>query len=117
ETESEVVEIFLGERGNAEDGARDIDALVLAEQSAVHDIAFDVRALDRAYAQLDLAIGKKDARAGLHVLGEGAEGGGEGSFVADDVARGDDDLAAGLQENGIVILELAGADLGALEIL
>ena len=50
-------------------------------------------------------------------MGEGAEGGGEGSFVADDVARGDDDLAAGLQENGIVILELAGADLGALEIL
>ena len=96
---------------------RNVDALVLAEQAAIHNVTFDVAADDGADAELDLAVGKQDARAGLHVLGKRLESGGECSLVAQDFARSNGDGAAGLQQDGLVIFERSGADLGTLEVL
>src|SRR6266567_1541810 len=114
--EDEVFLVLLGERGDLDGDAGKVDALVLAEHSAVDDDEGDVGALDLLDVQLDEAVGEQDAGAGLEVLGEGLEGGANEGGGAFDLLRGDGEALAGDEQDGPVALKLAGADLGPLEI-
>ena len=67
-------------------------------------------------AQLDEAVGEQDAGAGLEVFGERLEGGADERGGAFDLARGDGEALAGDQQHGLVVLQLAGADLRALQV-
>ncbi len=67
-------------------------------------------------AQLDEAVGEKDAGAGFEVLGEGLEGGADEGGGALDLARSDGEALARYELDGLVALELAGADLGTLKV-
>ena len=76
----------------------------------------DVFAFDLLDAQLDEAVGEEDAGAGLEVFGEGLEDGADEGGGAFDLARGDGEALAGDELDGLVVFELAGADLGALQV-
>ncbi len=114
--EDEVFLVLLGERGDLDGDAGEIDALVLAEHAAVDDLADDVDAFDVLDAELDEAVGEQDAGAGLEVFGEGLEDGADEGGGAFDLARGDGEAFAGDELDGLVVLELAGANLGALQV-
>ena len=114
--EDEVFLVLFGERGNFDGDAGEIDALVFAEHAAVDDLADDIDAFDLLDAQFDEAVGEQDAGAGLEVFGEGLEGGADESGGAFDLARGDGEALASDELDGLVALELAGADLGTLQV-
>ncbi len=114
--EDEVFFVLLGERGDLDRDAREVDALVLAEHAAVDDLADDVGALDVVDVKFDEAVGEQDAGAGLEVLGERLEGGADESGGAFDLAGCDGEELACDELDGLVSLELAGADLGALQV-
>ena len=114
--EDEVFFVLLGERGDVDGDAGEVDALVFAEHAAVDDLAGDVGAFDGLDAQLDEAVGEEDAGAGFEILGEGLEGGADEGGGAFDLARGDGEALAGDELDGLVTFELAGADLGALQV-
>ena len=96
--------------------AWEIDALVFAEHATVDDFADDIGFVDALDVEFDEAVGEEDAGPGLEVLGEGLEGGADDRGGADDVARGDGEGLAGDELDGLVVLELGGAALGALEV-
>ncbi len=114
--EDQILLVFLGERGDLDGDAGEIDALVLAEHAAVDDDAGDVGAFDLLDAEFDEAVGEEDAGAGLEVFGEGLEGGTDEGGGAFDLARGDGEALAGDELDGLVVLELAGADLWPLQV-
>ena len=114
--EDEVFFVLLGERGDVDGDAGEVDALVLAEHAAVDDLADYVFAFDGLDAELDEAVGEEDAGAVFEVFGEGLEGGADEGGGAFDLARGDGEALAGDELDGLVVLELAGADLGTLQV-
>ena len=114
--EDEVFLVLLGERWDVDGDAGEVDAFVFAEHAAVDDLAVDVAALDGLDAKLDEAVGEEDAGAAFEVFGEGLEGGADESGGAFDLAWGDGEALAGDELDGLVVLELAGADLGALQV-
>ena len=114
--EDEVFFVFFGERGDVDGDAGEVDALVFAEHAAVDDLADDVFAVDAVDDQLDEAVGEEDAGAVFEIFGEGGEGGADHGGGAFDLVRGDGEAVAGDEEDGLVVLELAGADLGALQV-
>ena len=116
DSEDEVFFVFFGERRNVDGDTGQVDSLVLAEHAAVDDLAGDVDALDGFDAELDEAVGEEDARAGFEVLGEGLEGGADERGGAFDLAWSDGETFACDELDGLVVLELAGADLGPLQV-
>ena len=66
--------------------------------------------------EFDEAVGEQDAGAGLEIFGERLEGGADERGGAFDLAGRDGEALAGDQLDGLVVLELAGADLGALQV-
>ena len=112
----EVFFVLFGERGDLDGDAGEVDALVFAEHAAVDDLADDVGAFELLDAQLDEAVGEQDAGAGLEVFGERGEDGADEGGGAFDLARRDGEALAGDELDGLVILELAGADLGPLQV-
>ena len=105
ERELEVFCVFLRQRGRAHQDAGKIDALVFAQQAAVDNIAGHVLAVHFVDAQLDESVGEQNARALLHVFGEGLEGGAHQRCRARHVARCDDEPVAGLEQHGQMIFE------------
>jgi hypothetical protein len=67
-------------------------------------------------AQLDQAVGEQNARALLDVFSQRLEGGAHQRCRARNVARRDGEPLAGLEQHGLVIFQLRGADLGALQV-
>ena len=116
DSEDEVFFVLFSQRRDLDGDAGQVDALVLAEHAAVDDLADDVDAFDGFDAQLDEAVGEENAGAGFEVLGEGLEGGADERGGAFDLARGDGETLAGDELDGLMVLELAGADLGALQV-
>ena len=114
--EYEVLLVLVGERGDFDGDAGEVDALVLAERAAVDNLADYVLAFDHVDAQLDEAVGEEDAGTMLQVFCEGLEDGADHGGGAFDLTRGDDKALACDELDGLVVLELAGANLGALEV-
>ncbi len=114
--EDEVFFVLFGERGDVDGDAGQVDSLVFTEHSAVDDLADDVETFDGLDAEFDEAVGEQDAGAGLEVFSERLEGGTDKSGVAFNLARSDGEELAGDELDGLVAFQLAGADLGALQI-
>ncbi len=114
--EDQVFFIFFGQRRNLDRNAGEIDALVLAQRAAVDDLADDVVAVDGADVELDQAVGEQDARSGLEVFGQRGEGGADFLCGALHLVRRDGERLAGDQLHGLVVDELAGANLRALQV-
>ena len=112
----EVFLVLLGKRGDFDGDTGEIDAFVLAEGSAVDDLADDVYTFDGFDAKFNQAVGEQDAGAGLKIFRERGEGGSDHGRGACDLARGDGEALASDELDGLVILEFAGADLGTLEV-
>jgi len=89
---------------------------VLTEHAAVDDVADHVLVNDLTDAQLDQTIGEQNARALLDVLCQSLEGGADQLGGARNLTRGDRQPFAFLQQNRLAILQIARADLRALQI-
>ena len=70
---------------------------------------------DAGHGEAEVAIVEQDLIAGLHVLGQHRVRGGDAALVAEDGLGGDRELGAE-PELHLAGLELAGPDLGALQI-
>ena len=109
----QIVAILFGQRRNGQSDAGQIDALALAENSAIDYPADDV-GVGRAFnAQFDRAIVKQDARARMHIARHAGIVRRDLSVVAFDVASGDDELLVVFQLYRLMVLERAGANLRA----
>ena len=114
--ELQIPGVLLRQRGCAHQHAGKIDAFVLAQQAAIHDVAGHVFAVDLVHAQLDQSVGEQNARALLHVFGQSLEGGAHARCRARHLAGRDDELMAGLEQHRQMILEQPGANLGPLQV-
>jgi hypothetical protein len=112
----QVFGVFFGQRGNAHRNPRQVDPLVFAQQAAVDDLADHVVALHRMNAQLDQPIGEQNARALFDVFRQGFEGGSYQRGRTRNLARRNRQLPAGLQQHGMMILQLRGANLWPLQV-
>ncbi len=117
EAEFQIFAIFFGQGGNRQRGAGQIDALVLAQSSAVQDVTDYILATHGAHAQFDETIAQKNARAGGDFAGEIREGSRDARRSSSDIARSNDYGRAAFQFDGLVALQASSADLGALQIL
>ena len=116
ERKLEILRILFGQRRNAHRNAGQIDALVFAQHAAVDDLADHVGADHFVHAQLDQSVGKQNARALLNVFRQRLESGAHQRCRSGNIARSDGQPLTGLQQHRLVILQLRGADLGALQI-
>jgi len=89
---------------------------VFAQKAAVDDFADHVAAFYLVDAQLDEPVGEQNARALLNVFRQGLEGGAHQRRRARNLARRNDELFAGLQQHGLMILQPGGANLGPLQV-
>ena len=94
--EFEVFAIFFRERRNGKRDARQIDALMLAQHSAIDDFADHVFAADADDPQFNQAIGEQDARAGVNSRARSGNVVEIRVAVPGDVLRSDRDLRPGL---------------------
>ena len=117
ESELEILAVFFGHGGNGQSGAGQIDALMLAQSSAVQNVADHILAAHGAHAQFDETVAQKNACAGGDFAGEIGKGGGNARWGSSDVARSDDHGRAAFQFDGFVALQASSADFGALQIL
>ena len=117
QAELQILAIFLGQGGNRQSSAGKIDALMLAQTSAIQNVADHIFAAHRAHAQFDQAIAQKNAGAGRDFAGEIGKGGGNARRSAGDIARSNDHGRAAFQHDRFVALQASSADLGALQIL
>ena len=92
ESELEVGEILLRERGNRERDARDVDALVRLDHSAGHDPAERAAARDALHAKTDVTVVDEDLVAGLEHRRRGTSGATGRSPSRARLLAGDDDL-------------------------
>src|SRR4051812_48204754 len=114
EAEFKVALVFLSERRDGDDGTGQVDALALAEKSAIDDFTFHVSAVNGFHAELDEAVGEQYARTRLDFARQRLERSGYLFRSAEHVLRGDHQLGARLQRDGNTVLQPTGADLGAL---
>ena len=67
-------------------------------------------------AQLDQAVGEQNARALLDVFRQRLESGAHQRGRSRNLARGDGEASAGLEQHRLMIFQSGGADLGPLQI-
>ena len=70
EPEFQILSIFIRERGNGQRNSRQIDALVLPQDSAIHHIAFHVFPAHPTHAQFNQPVRQQDAGARSDLAGE-----------------------------------------------
>jgi hypothetical protein len=116
EREFQVIGVLFRQRGNAYRNAGQVDALVLAQQAAVDDLADHVSLVHFGNAQLDQAVGEQNARALLDVLRQRLEGGAHQRGRARNLARRNGQPPPGLQQHRLVVLQQGGADFGPLQV-
>ena len=118
DAEQDVLAVAVGDGGQRDVDVGDVDALALADDAGVLDDAVHVLAVDALDLEVDQAVIDQD-------VGARGDLGGEVQVVERDVGgvaqpvlagglRGHDDLVAGVDGDLGVVLEQAGADLGAL---
>ena len=71
--ELQVVLVLLGQRRHLDGDTGKVDALLLAEHSAVDDLCYHVRALQLQHAQLNQPVGEQNLVARLQVLRQRCE--------------------------------------------
>src|SRR3954454_19035076 len=103
--ELQVLFIFLRQRWHTYDSSGQVDSFMLAQQTAVHDLAINVVATNGRYSQFDQAIRKQDARTRLHFLGQGLESSREQSCGAGNVARRNGQLRSALDRDRCPVLQ------------
>src|SRR5581483_639110 len=91
--------------------------LVLPQHSAIHHLADDIFSPDRIYAQFDQSIAEQDAGSRAEFARQVREAGRNSRGIAGDVPGRDRDRGTGLQQHGLMVLELAGADFWSLQVL
>jgi hypothetical protein len=89
---------------------------VLAEITAVLNLANHVRSTRGEHAQCDFAVSQKDSIAFANGFGQGTERGADTFGRADNISGGDDEALAEMQMNGLSFFERAGADFRSLQI-
>jgi vacuolar-type H+-ATPase subunit H len=98
-----------------------VDALVVANRASDSAVTIDVVAAHSVNLEDGLAVVDEDDVAGLAVLGQTLESGGDALLIAHNVVSGDSELATNLEVDLAVrlsfgLLEQAGTDLRALEV-
>ena len=84
---AQVLDVLLGEGGDGDGDAGQVEALVVGDHAALDDDGADARAVDRGDLQGDAAVVDEDALARGDVGGEARVGGAADRAVALDVAR------------------------------
>jgi hypothetical protein len=72
--------------------------------------------MDRDDVQLDETVRKQNARAGLEILSQRREGGGDQGRGAGDIPWGNGELLSCFELNGDAVLQPASTNLGSLQI-
>lgn len=112
---AEVFDVLLGEGGDGDGDAGEVESLVVGDHAAFDDAGADVGSVDRGDFEGDAAVVHEDAFAGGDVFGEAFVGGAAGVAVAFVVFDGDGEFVAAFKEYGS-FAEAAQADLRALKV-
>ncbi len=112
---AEVVDVLVGEGGDGDGGAGEVETLVIGDEAALDDAGVDAGAVDRGDEEGDAAVVDEDAVAGGEVVGEVRVGGAALVAVAFDGLGGDGEVVAAFEEYG-AFAEAAEADLRALKV-
>ena len=115
EAPAQVGLVLLGERGNVDRDAGQVDALVVRDRAGDDDLGRDPDAVGLEDLDLDLAVVDQQEVAGLDVLRQALEGRADDLLGADDVFGRDLEDVADL-ELVRAVRELAEADLRALQV-
>ena len=91
EPEFEILAVFRSQGRDGKADARQIDSLMLAQSSAIQDVADNIFAARAANPQFDESVGEQDARARFHFARQVRERGGDSRGRAGNVSRRDDD--------------------------
>ena len=121
ESPAQVLLVLFGEGGNRHGNTGEVDALVVANRASDSAVTIDVVAAHRVNLEDGLAVVDEDDVAGLAVLGQTLESGGDALLIAHNVVSGDSELVTNLEVDLAVrlsfgLLEQAGTDLRALEV-
>lgn len=112
---AEVVDVLLGECGDGDGDAGEVESLVVGDHAALDDEGADAGAVNGGHFEGDFAVVDEDAFAGGDVGGESLVGGGAGVAVAVVGFDGDGEFVAAFKEYGAFV-EAAEADLRALKV-
>jgi hypothetical protein len=119
----EIAQILFGQDLGRHVRARQIDALVLLEQPAIHDRRVHVATDHLVHDDLEIAVVDQDALAGLHVLAQQLVAGAHandltrfGVFSDHGLVGHDDQGRVRLQPDRLLVLEPPDADLRPLQI-
>lgn len=121
ESPAQVLLVLFGEGGNRHGNTGEVDALVVANRASDSAVTIDVVAAHRVNLEDGLAVVDEDDVAGLAVLGQTLESGGDALLIAHNVVSGDSELVTNLEIDLAVrlsfsLLEQAGTDLRTLEV-
>jgi len=108
--------VFGGEGRNGERDSGKVDPLVLAQLATINHLAFDVFAAGANDTEFDQPVGKQDARALFDILSESFECGAHAGCGTQHVPGSDGETAAGLEQDGLMIFQLRGADFERLQV-
>ena len=118
EAEAQILDVLRGHRRRRQLDARKVDPLVLAERTAVQADGGDRLAVARFNAQFDAAIVEQQTVARPDGAPQICEGGRDAARVSDTIVAGDDvEPLAGLEIDGLTILQLARPDFWTAEVL
>lgn len=112
---AEVFDVLVGEGGDGDGDAGEVEAFVVGDHAAFDDAGVDAGAVDGGDFEGDLAVVDEDAFAGGDVGGESFVGGSAGVAVAFEGFDGDGELVAAFKEYG-AFAEAAEADLRSLKV-
>jgi hypothetical protein len=115
--EGKVFAVLLGEAGDVDHDAGQIDALVFAQQSTVHHASVNIGAVDAFHRQNETPIVKQQAVAAVDVAWQAFVG---RRYLTDrsvNVAGGNGERGLLFEQHGVAAGKCAGADLRALQVL
>ncbi len=109
--------VLFRKRGDAHNGARQVDSFVLAQQAAVDHLAFHIVAPDHAHPEFNQAVGQENSRSRFNLLGQRLERRGDQGCGTRNVAWRNRDHRAALEGNGCAVFKASGPYLGPLQVL
>src|SRR6185295_13631942 len=123
QSDLEIAQIFLGQDVRGHIRARQVDALVLLEQTAIHNGRVHIATGDLVHDDLEIAIVDQDALTWLHVLAQELVAGADandltrlGIFSHHRLVGNDDQGGVRLQPDWLLVLEPPDTDLRPLQI-
>src|SRR5262249_22158915 len=117
QSEFKIIFVLFRERGYVDGSPGQIDAFVFAEDPAIDHFALDVVVLNIGDAKLNQPVGKQNTSTRLDLVGQTFERGRDRRCGPAELTRRDAQAGPAFQNDGRVVFQSSGPNLGALQVL